>query len=201
MPFIHSLPDNPPTTTFFLLRGATQHVGGSYVTHHLAETFIQQNKKVLIFDALLGLKNYPAKNQNTTKLVSVLQGANPLSDLITTDREIDIIAGCAQQNLNALSLTAQQKIKSELLKLAQNYQIVIIDCPASVTDSPFQDFDNVIYVSTPDQQTLLMTLQQIAKQKEQKIILNRVKNDSEYNQAYLFIKNLLPKCKIIKVFK
>ena len=201
MPFIHPLSVYTPSTTFILLKGVTQHLGVSSIARHLAETYTQQNHKVLIFDALLGLKNYPIKNSNTSKITAVLNGLAPLSDLIVHDKGIDVIAGSSQQNLNAIDPTGQQKIKSDLMKLALNYQVVIIDHPASIIHSLFEEFDNVIYVSTPDPKTLLKTLQMAAKEKAPKLILNNIENDEDRNQAHLFVKNVLPKCQIVNFFK
>jgi len=200
VPFIQPLQLDNTKTSFFLLRGAVQHVGVSRATTHLAETLAKQNKKVLIFDTLLGLKNYPVKHSKPDKICAVLQGVSPLTDIITTDKDIDIIAGSSNQNLNALSPMAKQKIKSDLMNLARNYQAVIIDCPAVVVHPLFTDIENTLWVTTPDVETLLKTLRQASQQQAPQIVLTGIKNDTERNKAHLFIKNLVPQCQIIEFF-
>ncbi len=201
MPFIQPLHLDTPKTAFFLLKGVTSHVGISETAHRLAETFTKRDKKVLIFDALLGLENYPTKSQNSDKIQSVLKGLSPLSDIITTDKKIDIIAGTSTQNLNALPPIAQQKIKSDLMLLSHNYDAVIIDCPATIVQPLFTNMGHTLWVTTADLDTLLKTLRAASQETPPQIVLSNIKNDTERNKAHLFIKDLVPKCQIIEFFE
>ena len=200
MPFIQPLHLDTPETSFFMVKGAVQHVGVSRTVACLADTLAKRNKKVLIFDALLGLKNYPVKHAKSDKINAVLQGLIPLTDIISTDKGIDIIAGSSNQNLSAVSPIAQQKIKSDLMKLAQNYQAVIIDCPAAIVHPLFTDIENTLWVTTSDVDTILKTLHQASQEKMPQIVLTGIKNDTERNKAHLFIKNLVSQCQIIEFF-
>lgn len=201
MPFIQPHHLDTPKTAFFLLKGVTSHVGISDTAHRLAETFTKRDKKVLIFDALLGLENYPTKSQNSDKIQSVLKGLSPLSDIITTDKKIDIIAGTSTQNLNALPPITQQKIKSDLMLLSHNYDAVIIDCPATIVQPLFTNMEHTLWVTTTDLDTLLKTLRTASQETNPQIVLNNIKNDMERNKAHLFIKDLLPECQIIEFFE
>ncbi len=201
MPFIQTLNKDNIKISFFLIKGVTQHVGVSHAATCLAETLVKQDKKVLIFDALLGLKNYPVRHSKSNKIEAVLKGISPLNDLIISDKGIDIIAGSSTLNLNAIPSIAQQKIKADLMNLAQNYQVVIIDCPSTVVHSIFTDIENILWVTTINIDTLLKTLRQASKEKAPQLVLTGIKNDIERNKAHLFIKNLVPQCQIIELFR
>ncbi len=86
------------------------------------------------------------------------------------------------------------------MNLAQNYQAVIIDCPAAIVHPLFTDIENTLWVSTPDIDTLLKTLHQVSQEKTPQIVLTDIKNDTERNKTHLFIKNLVPQCQIIEFF-
>ena len=202
MPFIQSPKIDSQKTLFYTLTAATSHVGVSFITQKWAEKFAQQNKKVLIFDALLGLQNFPQNNPNQEQIPDVLAGLAPLTNLRTSSKQgWDVITGLANQNLNAQSIATQERVKNDLCQLATNYDIVLIDCPAAVTASIFQNLGIHIWVSTPQQHILLKTLRLIALETTPSLILNQVQNETEYRDLCLFVKNLLPQCQLIEFFE
>ena len=202
MPFIQAPKIKQQKTLFYTLTAATAHVGVSFATQKWAEKFTQQNKRVLIFDALLGLQNFPQNNPNQEQIPDVLQGLAPLTNLIISSKQgWDVITGLANQNLQAQSIATQERIKNDLYQLATTYDIVLIDCPAAVTASIFQNLGTHIWVSTPQQQILLKTLRLMALETAPLLILNQVQNETEYGDLCLFVKNLLPKCQILEFFE
>ena len=74
MPFLTPPIDTLKKTQFYVLRSIAPHLGVSFTLQKMAQTFIKQNKKVLIFDTLLGLKNFPLVNKNQDKISAVLAG-------------------------------------------------------------------------------------------------------------------------------
>ena len=202
MPFIQCPINNEARPVFYTITAVAPHVGVSWVVQKWAERFVAQNKKVLIFDALLGLKNFPQNYSISDKILKVLDGTLPLINLVTSNQKgIDVIAGIASQNLNATSLPNLERIKNDLQQLALNYDVVLIDSPAAVITNVFQNFGNHVWVSNSNQAILLKTLRHISCDSEAKLIFNQVENETEYRNLYLFTKNLLPKCQLIEFFE
>ncbi|MBQ3695420.1 MAG: hypothetical protein II938_00395 [Alphaproteobacteria bacterium] len=202
MPFILQQASSQKKTIFYTLTSAAPHTGVSFVVCKTAQNYAKQGKKVLIFDALLGLKNYPLHNPNQNKISAVLDGLTPLTELIMPQQKnIDVITGMSNCNISAIPHANQQRIKNDLQQLASNYDVVLIDLPSSITSSIFSDYENIQWVSTADQTILLKTLKKIAPFSNPSLILNQVKNHEERNASHLFIKNLVPQCQIIDFFE
>ena len=202
MPFIQQPTQIDAKPVFYTITSRSPHIGVSFVTQKWAEELANQNKKVLIFDALLGLQNFPHHNPNANKILSVLNGWRPLIDLVIPfKKKIDLITGVASQNINALSLCNQQRLLNELQTLAVHYDVIFIDCPAAVTSSVFCTLGTPVWVSTTNQEILIKTLRALSVSSPQYLILNQVKNEAQYNECSLLVKNFLPNCQIIKFFK
>ena len=116
MPFLFSKTDPISSTTFYLIRSAISHVGASTLAQKKAFQLAQQGRKVLLFDALLGLKNIPIPNKNSKKILDFFKGLVPLTELIVHYKGIDVIAGSSSQNLNACSPFQQNKVKQKDIK-------------------------------------------------------------------------------------
>lgn len=196
MPFIASISEKKHQPLFYVIRGASAHANISSVAINLATQFVQSGKKVLLFDALLGLKNINIPNKNRKKIPAVLQGQLPLTELITPYNNIDVITGCAQTNLNALSLINQNRIKNDLLLLAQCYDVILIDVSPHLITSIFNELGETIWVTQPTRDDILRTLKKIPTTQAPHLFLNIADSASEFNQLYLFIKTLSPHCKI-----
>lgn len=201
MPFISSSTISQHQPVFHVFRAVSAHAGTSSVIKKMAKKLKQQGKRVLIFDAALGLKNFPIANKNQNKIPLVFQGQLPLNDLIVTQEQVDIIAGSAGQNLNALPRVAQNKIKDDLITLSTSYDDILIDWPACVIDSVCDGLGSTIWVSTPDKKILLKTLKTIDPHTNSQLVLTQIKNTQQRNDLHLFIKSLVPECKIIEFFE
>lgn len=193
MPVIATPASSPICTTFFQIRGAAAHLGISALIQKKALQLIQQNKKVLVIDSLLGLKNISIPNKNASKLDDFFKGLIPLSELIITYKGIDIIAGVSQQNINAIPHLQQQKFKQDLILLASNYDIVLIDQPYNVTQPIFDDLGITYWVISLDKKIALDTLK-TAHTDTPNLILNEPATPSQLNELMFFLKVLAPKC-------
>ena len=195
MPFLIPEQDEFKTPRFYIFRGIAPQLGVSFIVQKQAELFSKQNKKVLIFDALLGLKNFPYPCKNQKKIPMVFNGFLPLTELITKEKNIDIIAGLSDQNLTSISLLQQQYIKESLMQLAQNYDVVLIDMPFHVINTIWTDMGENIWITSSDQNIIRQTLS-ANKSSQPHLILNLRENQSNLNQIYAFIKILCPDCQI-----
>jgi len=196
MPFLVPITDELHTPKFYVFRAVSPRLGVSFATKTMAQCFLKQNKKVLIFDALLGLKNFPIFNKNSKKIPSVLTGQAPLTDLLIQENGIDIIAGIGNQNLTALPPAQQQYIKMCLLQLAKNYDIVIIDMPFHVSEPIWEDLGENLWVISANRNIIVDTLEASKNQPQPHLVLNHQSKDLPLNQLYVFTKSLCPNCQI-----
>ena len=194
MPFLTPPIDTPKKTQFYVLRSIAPHLGVSFTLQKMAQTFVKQNKKVLIFDTLLGLKNFPLVNKNQDKIPTVLAGILPLSELIVKEKGVDVITGCSNQNLTALTTYQQQYLKESLKQLATNYDIVLIDMPCQVSLPTWAELGENMWIVSADKEIICNTL--AASQPNPHLILNLQKDMDTLNQVYAFIKILSPACQI-----
>ena len=193
MPFITPQSSLPDSTIFYQIRSVTSHLGTSTLIQKKALQLVHQQKKVLIIDALLGLKNIPINNKNDAKLSDFFKGLIPLSDLIISYKGADVITGIAHQNINALPAWQRKKLQQDLQLLALNYDVVLIDMPYHITHPLFEDLGQTYWVVSLDKKILLDTLK-AAHTSEPYLILNEKTSAVQFNDFILFLKLLAPKC-------
>ena len=196
MPFIQQSINPYHTCETLVIRGSSNHVGVSFITHYLAQKAVNNGKKVLIFDTLLGLKNYPIQQNFADITHQVLNGLRPLTDIIIHQDGTDVIAQISSTNLNACSHKIQNHIKMQLDTLKQNYDLLLIDASANAPNSLFIQNQPTIWVTTPDTTQVLKTLQLASNDTNPQIILNKIQNPAQQNQSTLLIKQLCPTARI-----
>ena len=160
MPFLTTSSPTFCPTKFYIVHEASPHLGTNILIQKMAAVFFKQKKKVLIFDALLGLKNMPINNKNQSKIPAVFKRQLPISELITHEKGIDIISGVSCQNFTALTSCQQQYIKASLQQLAHNYDIVLINVPFQITDSIWDDMGENLWVISEKKEIIRKTLLQ-----------------------------------------
>lgn len=171
-------------------------VGKTSVTVNMAASLIKDGKKVLIIDADLGLSN-----------VEILLGMAPsatLRDLIKNKKEInDIIingpfdidfisGGNGFLELIELSNVELDEIIAKFQILDEMYDIILVDTGAGISKnviSFLQISDDVIVVTTPeptamtDAYSIIKILNEKKEDAKISIVINRVKNGTEYMHA------------------
>ena len=196
MPFLVPTTNETKTPKFYIVRGAAPHLGISFTVKKMAQSFLKQNKKVLVFDALLGLKNFPVNNKNAKKIPQVLQKKLALTEIITKECGFDILAGSADQNLTTLSLSEQQYLKLCLVQLAKNYDVILIDMPFQVLTPIWEDLGENLWIISSDKNVIINTLMAGQKKQPLHLIVNQQKAACPLNQLYIFVKSLCPECQI-----
>ena len=195
MPFINLTPPTQHTTICYNVRAAYPHVGVSYVTLLLAQQFSAQQKKVLVFDNLLGLKNLNLKNPNASSIENVLVGKYPLSELIFTHQNFDVICGVANTNLNALSFVGKQHIQSQLQILSQNYDVLICDVPPIIEEPLFASAQS-LWVVSMSKRVILATLKYAESTPQ--LILNKTTDNDSLQNLTLMLRQTDPEAKIFQ---
>jgi len=117
-------------------------VGKTNVTANLAYSLVQLGKKVLIFDADLGLANIDILLGLAPKytIEHIIKGQKKLSDIIVSGPGgIHILPGSSGvEELTNLSLSQRRRLIDEFSLLNEVYDFLLIDTPAGISS-------NVIY--------------------------------------------------------
>lgn len=176
-------------------------VGKTTVSVNLAIEMSKRGKKVVIFDADFGLAN-----------VEVMLGIRPkynLLDLIHYNKSIEeiittgpngigfISGGSGVSELASLDKNSLKLLITEMAKLDQLYDVVIIDTGAGITDSVMEFVmvsPEVLLVVTPEPTSITdsYSLLKVLRRKEDfnplyktiNVITNRVDNIDEGNEIY-----------------
>ncbi|PCH98756.1 MAG: cobyrinic acid a,c-diamide synthase [Alphaproteobacteria bacterium] len=112
-------------------------VGKTWFSITLSHALARQGKRVLLFDGDLGLANVDVQLGLMPKrdLNDVIRGRLSLDKVVQTYEEggFDIIAGrSGQASLSALPSQRLAMLRDQLLDLAQDYDVVVIDLGAGV---------------------------------------------------------------------
>ncbi len=173
-------------------------VGKTSATLNMAQAAAKQGKKVLVFDADLGLAN-----------VDVQLGVNPardLSEVLTGNAELeqvitrapkagfDFIAGrSGSDTLPFTTALDRRNILKQIEKVAANYDLVLLDIAAGVGDDvlSFANFaDKTLLVITPDPSSITdsYAVIKLLKAKHYKnncqVLINQANGDIEARNTY-----------------
>lgn len=132
-------------------------VGKTNIASNLSICFAANNKKVLLFDADLGLGNVDVvlNVESNYNLTHVLSGYKTLEEIISvTPSGVETICGGSGveelANINAFQL---QRLLEDFEKLQNNTDIIVIDTGAGIHNSTIsfcQAADHVLVVTTPE---------------------------------------------------
>lgn len=132
-------------------------VGKTSLTLNIARTLAKQGKKVLVFDADIGLANIdvqlglaPGKD-----LSDVLQGKATIKEVIArAEQGFDVVPGrSGGEDLPFITGVERQQMLRQVQEVAANYDLILLDVAAGVSDEvlTFAKFaDRTLLVVTPD---------------------------------------------------
>jgi len=136
-------------------------VGKTFISVHLAARAAQQNKRVLLIDADLGLANVDIMLGLTAKgsILQVIEGQSSLSDILVKGGEhLDVLpGGSGLHELSQLSPAHQQIMLDEMDNLTQNYDLVLVDTGAGIGDNVLfyaSSSESILIVLSPDPTSL-----------------------------------------------
>ncbi|MDH4200963.1 MAG: MinD/ParA family protein [Spirochaetia bacterium] len=177
-------------------------VGKSSVSVNLALTIAKSGKKVLLFDADLGLANINVMLGVIPKynLYHVVKGSKKLNEIIIkTPEGLDLIAGASGYSILAnLNITEREKLISEFEKLPY-YDIMIIDTGAGVGANVIGftlPADEVLVITTPeptsitDAYGIIKSIVLQSSDKNIKLLVNRVSSSLEAKKVLERVVNI-----------
>ncbi len=136
-------------------------VGKTFISVHLAARAAQQNKRVLLIDADLGLANVDIMLGLTAKgsILQVIEGQSDLNDILVKGGEhLDVLpGGSGLHELANLSAAHQHILLNALDNLTQNYDLVVVDTGAGIGENVLfyaSSSETILIVLSPDPTSL-----------------------------------------------
>ena len=176
-------------------------VGKTTLSVNLALEMAKKGKRVVIFDADFGLANVEVMLgiRPQYNLLDLIHNQKSMAEIITKGPEgIGFISGgSGVSELAALDTVSIKRLISELVKLDQMYDVVIIDTGAGITDSVMEFVmmsPEVILVVTPEPTSITdsYSLLKVLRRKENfnplyktiHVVANRVENETEGKEIF-----------------
>lgn len=167
-------------------------VGKSSISVNLALALVSHGKKVLLFDADLGLANVNVLLGVIPKynLYHVIKGHKTLNEIIiSTPEKLDLIAGASgYASLADMVTEEREKLIESFEELSEKYDIMIIDTGAGVGANVVGfslPADEVIVVTTPeptaitDAYGIIKSIVMSVPEKSLKLLVNRAASSLE----------------------
>ena len=166
-------------------------VGKTTTSANIGTALALQGKRVCLVDTDIGLRNLDVvmglENRIIYHLVDVIEGKCKVHQALIKDKRFDDLLYLlpAAQTLDKTSILPEQ-MKKLITELKQDYDYVIIDCPAGIEHgykNAVAGADKAIVVTTPEQSAvrdadrIIGLLEKEENIEPAKLIINRIRNN------------------------
>ena len=164
-------------------------VGKTTTTANIGAGLSQLEKKVIVIDTDLGLRNLDVvmglENQIVYNLVDVVEGTCRLKQALIRDKRYEnlyLLPSAQTKDKSAVSPGQMKKLTSEL---KEEFDYILLDCPAGI-EQGFQNAisgaDRAIIVTTPEVSAIrdadrIISLLENNQIKDNALIINRIRMD------------------------
>lgn len=164
-------------------------VGKTTTTANLGAALSEKNKKVVIIDADIGLRNLDVvlglENRIVFDLIDVIEGRCDYQKALIRDkrfRNLSLIPAAQTRDKDSIKAEDMKKLTKILKK---EFDFVLIDCPAGIENgfkSAIAGADDAIVVTTPEVSAVrdadrIIGLLEASGVKEPKLLINRIRMD------------------------
>ena len=158
-PFIVQNPDTdtPAKPQFVTITATLPHDNIITALTNYARTLTQTGKRVLIFDASLGLGELQSCLPTSQNADPVLLNNQAFSNILVPTKHFDLITGVSKStNLGTYNVYQLQQVLTDLQLLGKNYQTIIVYAPPSLPNIQhfFCDHLDTICFFVPDKNHL-----------------------------------------------
>ncbi|HZK24259.1 MAG TPA: septum site-determining protein MinD [Oscillospiraceae bacterium] len=162
-------------------------VGKTTTTANLGVGLAMQNKKVVLIDADIGLRNLDVvmglENRIVYDLVDVVEGNCRTKQALIRDKRYEnlfLLPAAQTRDKNAVSPEQMKKLCDEL---KEEYDYILVDCPAGIEQgfrNAIAGADQAIIVTTPEVSAVrdadrIIGLLEAAELEESRLLINRLR--------------------------
>lgn len=162
-------------------------VGKTTTTANIGTALALKGKKVCLVDTDIGLRNLDVimglENRIIYDIIDVIEGRCKLKQALIKDKRFDCLYLLPAAQTKDKTAVMPEQIKEIIDELKQDYEYIIIDCPAGIEQgfrNAIAGADKAIVVTTPeipavrDADRIIGLLEQ--KKMEAKLIINRIRS-------------------------
>ena len=186
-----------PTARVITVTSGKGGVGKTNITANLALTFCEMGYRVIIIDADLGLSNIDVMLGIIPKytLADVINNNAPIMDVITggPNNVKFISGGSGIEEMTRLDDIQMEKILNNLSELDKNFDIILIDTGAGISDNVLKfaiAADEVLIIVTPeptsvtDAYAMIKALANRSGNISFKLIINKAETENEARDVF-----------------
>ena len=164
-------------------------VGKTTTTANIGAGLAKLNKKVVVIDTDLGLRNLDVvmglENRIVYNLVDVIEGKCRMKQALIKDKRYETLYLLPSAQTKDKSAVSPQQMKKLTEELAEEYDYVLLDCPAGI-EQGFQNAiagaSRAIVVTTPEVSAIrdadrIISLLEKNSIKNISLVLNRIRID------------------------
>ncbi|GGB28251.1 septum site-determining protein MinD [Virgibacillus dakarensis] len=163
-------------------------VGKTTSTANIGTALALMEKKVCLIDTDIGLRNLDVvmglENRIIYDIVDVIEGRCKLKQALIKDKRFDCLALLPASQTSDKSVGTTEHMKKIITELKQEYDYIIIDCPAGI-EQGFQNAvagaDKAIVITTPEKSSVrdadrIIGLLENKEIEDPKLVINRIRN-------------------------
>ncbi|KHE70607.1 septum site-determining protein MinD [Halobacillus sp. BBL2006] len=163
-------------------------VGKTTTTANLGTALALQNKKVCLIDTDIGLRNLDVvmglENRIIYDIVDVVKGRCKTKQALITDKRFDCLHLLPAAQTSDKSEVTPEGIKEVVEELKQEYDYIVIDCPAGIEQgykNAVAGADKAIVITTPEKASVrdadrIIGLLEQEDIEAPKLVINRIRN-------------------------
>ncbi|WP_152654752.1 septum site-determining protein MinD [Oceanobacillus sp. CFH 90083] len=179
-------------------------VGKTTTSANIGTSLALMDKKVCLIDTDIGLRNLDVimglENRIIYDIVDVIQGRCKLQQALIKDKRFDYLSLLPAAQTSDKSAVTTDGMKEIVTELKQEYDYIIIDCPAGI-EQGFQNAiagaDRAIVVTTPenssvrDADRIIGLIEKKDMLEPPRLIINRIRNQMMKNGDMLDIDDIV----------
>ncbi|MBA2173455.1 septum site-determining protein MinD [Halobacillus locisalis] len=178
-------------------------VGKTTTTANLGTALALQNKKVCLVDTDIGLRNLDVvmglENRIIYDIVDVVNERCKTKQALITDKRFDCLHLLPAAQTSDKSEVTPEAIKAIVDELKQDYDYIVIDCPAGIEQgykNAVAGADRAIVVTTPEKSSVrdadrIIGLLEQEDIESPKLVINRIRNHMMKNGDMLEVDEIV----------
>ncbi|MCP3030452.1 septum site-determining protein MinD [Halobacillus sp. A1] len=178
-------------------------VGKTTTTANLGTALALQNKKVCLVDTDIGLRNLDVvmglENRIIYDIVDVVEERCKTKQALIKDKRFDCLHLLPAAQTSDKSAVTPERVKAIVDELKQDYDYVIIDCPAGIEQgykNAVAGADKAIVVTTPEKASVrdadrIIGLLEQEELEPPKLVINRIRNHLMKNGEMLDVDEIV----------